>query len=118
MSKLSDKIKGQKLRRHLRVRSKLSGTAKRPRLSVFRSNRGLYLQLVDDSKGSTLVSAHAKELKSKGNKVELASALGKLLAEKAQKAGIKEIVFDRGAYRYHGRIKAVADAAREQDLVF
>ena len=118
MSKLSDKIKGQKLRRHLRVRSKLSGTAKRPRLSVFRSNRGLYLQLIDDSKGSTLVSAHVKELKSKGTKAELASALGKLLAEKAQKAGIKEVVFDRGSYRYHGRIKAVADAAREQGLVF
>lgn len=111
--------KARKERRQARVRSKISGSASRPRLNVFRSNRGMYLQLIDDSAGKTLFSAHVKELKDKKlNKTELATALGALLAEKAITAGIKEVVFDRSLYRYHGRVKAVADSAREKGLVF
>ncbi len=105
-------------RRRGRVRVKISGTALRPRLSVFRSNRGMFLQLIDDTKGKTLVSAHIKEVKEKGAKTELSLALGKLLAEKAQAKKISEIVFDRSSYKYHGRVKAVAEGAREGGLKF
>lgn len=113
------KTKAREARRQARVRAKISGTASRPRLNVFRSNRGIYLQLIDDSAGKTLFSAHAKEVKDKKlNKTELASALGALIADKALQAGLKEIVFDRSSYRYHGRVKAVADSAREKGLVF
>ena len=109
----------RKNRRQARVRAKISGTATRPRLSVFRSNKGMYLQLIDDVAGKTLVSAHVRELKEKKlKKVEASALLGKLLAEKAVALKIKEIVFDRSSYRYHGRVKAVADAAREQGLIF
>lgn len=111
--------KARKQRRQHRVRAKISGTAARPRLNVFRSNRGLYLQLIDDMAGRTLVSAHVREIKEKGlKKVEASAALGKIIADKAIALGIKEIVFDRSSYRYHGRVKAVADAARTQGLVF
>ncbi|MDD2257985.1 50S ribosomal protein L18 [Candidatus Falkowbacteria bacterium] len=105
-------------RRHGRVRAKISGTAARPRLSVFRSNKGLYLQLIDDVAGKTLVSARTKELKETGKKIDSAAALGKLLAEKAQAKKISAVVFDRSCYKYHGRVKAVAEGAREGGLKF
>lgn len=113
------KSKDRVIRRKKRVRAKIKGSANRPRLSVFRSNRGLYLQLIDDSNGTSIVSAHARELKDqKLNKTELATALGAIIAEKALAKDIKELVFDRNAYRYHGRVKAVADSVREKGLVF
>ena len=119
MMNVIKKEKARQKRRQMRVRAKISGTAARPRLNVFRSNRGLYLQLIDDTAGRTLVSAHVRELKEKSlNKTAAAGALSKLLADKALAAGIKEVVFDRSSYRYHGRVKAVAEAAREQGLVF
>lgn len=113
------KAKARVERRKNRVRAKISGTALRPRLSVFRSNRGLYLQLIDDLTGTTIVSAHSKELAAKKmNKTELAAELGNSLADKALAKNIKEIVFDRSSYRYHGRVKAVADSVRLKGLVF
>jgi len=116
-----EKIKQEKReRRRRRVRAKIFGTANRPRLSVFRSNAGMYAQLIDDERGHTLVSAHSREIK-KGkddDKKKVSFALGKLLAEKALKIKIKEVVFDRGGYKYHGRVKALADGAREGGLKF
>jgi len=107
-------------RRHRRIRGKVSGTAERPRLNVFRSNRGIEAQLVDDIAGKTLASAsHLGLAKSfKGNKSEQAEAVGKALAAAAKKAGIEACVFDRGGYLYHGRVKALADGAREGGLEF
>jgi large subunit ribosomal protein L18 len=107
-------------RRHRRVRGKLFGTAERPRLVVFRSNRGIEAQLVDDSEGKTLAAASWLYLKksSKGNKTEQAAEVGKLLAANAKKANVETIVFDRGGYLYHGRVKALAEAAREGGLKF
>ncbi len=105
-------------RRHNRVRAKISGSATRPRLSVFRSNQGMFLQLINDDLGKTLVSANQTEIKSKGNKTELAFQLGKLIADKAKAKKISTVVFDRGSYRYHGRVKAVAEGAREAGLIF
>jgi large subunit ribosomal protein L18 len=107
-------------RRHRRVRRKIVGTAERPRVAVFRSNRGIEVQLIDDVEGRTL--AHASHLgvkKSfKGSKTEQAAEVGKLLAAAAKKAGIETVVFDRGGYLYHGRVKALADGAREGGLTF
>ena len=106
-------------RRHQRVRGKVSGTAERPRLVVFRSNRGIEAQLVDDLEGKTLAAASWLHLKSfKGSKSEQAAEVGKLLADKAKQANIETVVFDRGGYLYHGRVKALADAAREGGLKF
>ena len=107
-------------RRHRRVRGKVSGTAERPRLVVFRSNRGIEAQLVDDLEGRTLAAASWLHLKGsfKGNKTQQAAEVGKLLAANAQKAGVERVVFDRGGYLYHGRVKALADGAREGGLVF
>jgi large subunit ribosomal protein L18 len=107
-------------RRHRRVRRKIAGTAERPRLAVFRSNRGIEAQLVDDLAGRTLASAsHLALGKSfKGSKTEQAAEVGKLLAANAKKAGIEVVVFDRGGYLYHGRVKALADAARQGGLSF
>ncbi len=105
-------------RRHGRVRAKVSGSAARPRLSVFRSNRGMFLQLINDENGQTLVSAKTQEIKSAGAKTDKALELGKLLAEKAKAKNITSVVFDRGCYKYHGRVKAVADGAREGGLQF
>jgi large subunit ribosomal protein L18 len=106
-------------RRHRRVRGKLFGTAERPRLVVFRSNRGIEAQLVDDLEGKTLAAASWLSLKSfKGNKTEQAAEVGKLLAQNAKKANVETVVFDRGGYLYHGRVKALADAAREGGLEF
>lgn len=119
MMNVIKKEKARQARRQARVRAKISGSAARPRLNVFRSNRGLYLQLIDDNAGRTLASAHVRELTGKSlKKVEAAEALGKLLADKALALGLKEVVFDRSSYRYHGRIKAVADGARAQGLIF
>ena len=106
-------------RRHRRVRGKVSGTAERPRLTVFRSNRGIEAQLIDDVAGKTLAASSALGLKSfKGNKVEQAAEVGKVLADAAKKAKIEAAVFDRAGYLYHGRVKALADAAREGGLKF
>jgi len=104
-----------------RVRKIISGTADRPRLSVFRSNKQIYAQIIDDMQGTTLANASSKvkEIeKSEGNKTEKAAMVGKLIAEKASAAGITEVVFDRGGYLYHGRVKQLADAAREGGLKF
>lgn len=107
---------------HTRIREKISGTTERPRLNVYRSLDHIYTQLIDDSTGATLASASTltkkgEEKKSGGN-IEAAKAVGKLIAERAQEKGIKKVVFDRGGYLYHGRIKALADAAREAGLEF
>lgn len=103
-----------------RIRKIIFGTADKPRLSVFRSNKEIYVQLVDDNTGKTLfaVSSRDKEIDVKGNKVEQAIAVGKALAEKAVSAGISNCSFDRNGYLYHGRVKALADAAREAGLKF
>ena len=108
-----------RLMRHARIRSKISGTSEVPRLSVFRSNKQIYAQIIDDEKKSTLVSDSSldKSLKlENGGNVEAAKAVGKLLAEKAKKAKITKVVFDRGGYLYHGRVQALAEAARENGL--
>ena len=113
--------KAKQTKRHRRVRAKVQGTAYMPSLSVFKSNKGFYLQLIDDDAdtGKTLVSANMKEVKKgKKKKSEKAFELGKVLAEKAQEKKIKKVVFDKGSYRYHGQIKAVAEGAREGGLDF
>jgi large subunit ribosomal protein L18 len=102
---------------HNRIRAKLSGTAERPRLNVYRSLNHIYAQVIDDQAGQTLVSASTIKLKTGGN-VAAAKEIGKAVAEKAVEKGIKKVVFDRGGYLYHGRIKALADAAREAGLEF
>ena len=108
-----------RLRRHRRVRKHISGTAERPRLVVFRSNRGIEAQLVDDLNGTTLASASWLALKSfKGGKSEQAAEVGKLLAKNAKQAGVDACVFDRAGYLYHGRVKSLADGAREGGLTF
>ncbi len=103
--------------RHKRVRAKISGTKERPRLSVFRSGRHIFLQLIDDKTGKTLVSISDFKMK-KDKKVNLAQEAGKRLAESAKEKNIKKIVFDKGGYKYHGRVKAVAEGAREGGLNF
>ena len=105
--------------RHKRVRNKIAGTAECPRLDVYRSNKNIYAQVIDDVAGVTLASASTldKEV-SKGTKTEQAVVVGKLVAERAVAKGISEVVFDRGGYLYHGRVKALADAARENGLKF
>jgi large subunit ribosomal protein L18 len=108
-----------RLRRHRRVRGKISGTAERPRLVVHRSNRGISAQLVDDDSGRTLAAAGWSSLaKAAGSKTEQAAEVGKALASAAKKAGVEECVFDRGGYLFHGRVKALADGAREGGLRF
>jgi len=101
------------------IRTKVSGTADKPRLSVFRSNTSLYLQIIDDKKGVTLVSASSKEVGAVKNvNTETAKKTGLLLAEKAKSVGVSSVVFDRNGYLYHGKVKAVADGAREGGLIF
>ena len=110
-----------RLMRHARIRSKISGTGEVPRLSVFRSNKQIYAQIIDDEASKTLVSASSidKELKlENGGNTEAAVKVGELLAKRAKKAKITKVVFDRGGYLYHGRVKALADAARENGLEF
>jgi len=101
---------------HHRIRKNIKGTAERPRLSVYRSNKSIYCQLIDDTKGYTL--AFASSIQIKGAGLEQAVAVGKEIAEKALAAGVKNVVFDRGGYLYHGRVKALADSAREGGLQF
>jgi large subunit ribosomal protein L18 len=106
-------------RRHRRIRGKISGTAERPRLVVFRSNKGISAQLIDDDSGKTLAGASWVGLKSfSGNKTEQAAEVGKTLAAAAKEAGVETCVFDRGGYLYHGRVKALAEGAREGGLRF
>ncbi|MDH7499623.1 MAG: 50S ribosomal protein L18 [candidate division NC10 bacterium] len=112
-----------RIKRHRRVRKKVVGTRERPRLSVFKSNRHIYVQLVDDDAGHTLTAASSLspqivEGKEWGDKKGVAKAVGKLVGEAALRANIKKVVFDRGGYRYHGRVKALADGAREAGLEF
>ena len=110
----------QRIKRHNRVRGKISGTAERPRLCVFRSESNIYAQVIDDVAGSTLVSASTVEKAFEGNGGNVAAAkkIGALVAERALKKGIEEVVFDRGGYIYHGRVKALAEGAREGGLKF
>ncbi len=116
---MSTSVREARLRRHRRVRGKVSGTADRPRLVVFRSNKGIFAQLVDDETGRTLASASWLAQRSfKGTKTEQAAAVGKALAQAAMNAGIKHCVFDRAGYLYHGRVKALAEGAREGGLRF
>jgi len=107
----------RRLRIRSRFKSTVAGTAERPRLSVFRSNKQIYAQLIDDENGSTIASASSLEdKKAKGNKIDQAKLVGKEIAEKAKKAKISTVVFDRSGYLYHGRIKSLAEAARENGL--
>ena len=103
-----------------RIRKNISGTSTRPRLSVFRSNKQIYAQVIDDVNGVTITSAssHVKDITQKVNKTDQAKLIGKEIAENASKAGIKEVVFDRNGYLYHGRVKALAESARENGLKF
>jgi large subunit ribosomal protein L18 len=108
-----------RVRRHARVRAKISGTAEAPRLCVYRSNKNIEAQLIDDVKGNTLVSSSSMSLKlENGSNIEAAQKVGKDIAEKALAKGLKKIVFDRSGYIYHGRVKALAEAAREAGLEF
>jgi len=113
-----------KLERRVRIKHRIRkivfGTATKPRLSVFRSNKEMYAQLVDDNAGTTLVavSSRDKEIEATGSKLEVAKAVGKAIAEKAQKAGLETVSFDRNGFLYHGRVKALAEAAREAGLKF
>jgi large subunit ribosomal protein L18 len=120
---MSEKSRQARLRRHRRVRAKISGTAERPRLNVFRSLGQIYVQVIDDVAGHTLASASTIDRELRGqvdgkNKTEAAKMVGALVAQRAQALGIKQVVFDRGGYRYHGRVKALADGAREAGLEF
>lgn len=119
MVKKTDR-KMERQRRHLRVRRKISGTAERPRLCVFRSNTNIYVQVIDDVAGNTLVSASTldKEIKTKHANIAAAKELGALIAKKAKAKKIEEVVFDRGGYIYHGVVKELAEAAREGGLKF
>ena len=112
--------KAQRLKRHLRVRAKVSGTPERPRLNVFRSEKNIYAQIIDDVAGTTLVSASTVEKGFEGNggNCDAAKKIGAVVAERALQKGIEEVVFDRGGYIYHGRIKALAEGAREGGLKF
>jgi large subunit ribosomal protein L18 len=101
-----------------RIRSRIFGTAQKPRLSVFRSNKDIYAQIIDDVKGSTLASASSKSLTDKITKSDKAVLVGKLIAEKAREAGVETVIFDRNGYLYHGRVKCLADGAREGGLKF
>lgn len=102
----------------LGIRRKISGTSGRPRVSVFRSNKGIYGQIIDDIKGVTLAAASSKELGKEGVNVEVSKEVGKKLAEKAKAAGIDSVIFDRNGYPYHGKVKAFAEGAREGGLKF
>jgi large subunit ribosomal protein L18 len=109
----------KRVRIHDRIRKKISGTDERPRLSIYRSTAHIYVQIIDDRKGTTLVSASTVEAKSKtGGNLASAKQVGKAVADKAKAKGITKVVFDRGGYLYHGRVKALADAAREAGLQF
>lgn len=115
--------KAVRLKKHWRMRNRVTGTAERPRLSVFRSNSHMYAQIIDDTQGKTLAAASTLEKEAKSalentDTVEAAAYVGKLIAERAQEKGIKEVVFDRGGFLYTGKVQALADAAREAGLQF
>ena len=112
--------RGQRIKRHKRVRGKISGTAERPRLSVFRSESNIYAQIIDDVAANTLVAASSVEKGFEGNggNIEAAKKVGAMIAERALAKGIEEVVFDRGGYVYHGRVQALAEGAREGGLKF
>ena len=112
--------KAQRLHRHKRVRGKVNGTPERPRLNVFRSETNIYAQIIDDTKGITLVSANSLEkgFECEGTKTDAAKKVGEVIAERAKAKGIDTVVFDRGGYLYHGRVKALAEGAREGGLQF
>ncbi|HEV2833234.1 MAG TPA: 50S ribosomal protein L18 [Hanamia sp.] len=117
---MSTKISARQKIRY-RIRKKISGSAAKPRLSVFRSNKDIYVQLIDDASGTTLASASSREkdiAAQKANKVDISKMVGEAIAKKSQELGIKDVVFDRSGYLYHGRIKAVAEGAREGGLQF
>jgi large subunit ribosomal protein L18 len=116
MSKLTQQQ--ARRRRHARVRGKVRGTTERPRLAVFRSNRTIYVQLIDDVQGTTLCSADSRATGDAGDKSAQAKAVGQMIAERAKAAGVDTVVFDRGGFLYHGRVKALADGAREGGLNF
>lgn len=122
MSKIAQARRTGRIRRHRRVRKKIHGTASRPRLAVFRSNRHLSVQVINDDAGSTLAAASTLEADQRsagsGASVDAASRVGQLIAERSKAAGIEKVVFDRGGFAYHGRIAAVASAAREAGLEF
>jgi large subunit ribosomal protein L18 len=111
-----DRKRRARVRRHVRVRKRISGSGQRPRLVVYRSNRHIYVQLVDDIEARTLASANDVEASASGDKTERAKAVGKLIATRAREAGIERVVFDRGGRLYHGRVAALAEAAREEGL--
>ena len=110
-------VRERQARIHKRVRKIINGTASRPRLNVFRSNKSIYVQVIDDVTGHTIASASTKEA-GKGTKIEQANAVGKMIAQRANETGVTTVVFDRGGYLYHGRVKAVAEGAREGGLQF
>ena len=115
--------KGRRVMRHARVRRKVKGTSERPRLAVFRSLNHVYAQIIDDSQGVTLVAASTidgelREQRDGKAKAETSKGVGQLIARRAKEHGVTQVVFDRGGYKYHGRVKALADAAREEGLVF
>ena len=121
--KLKSDTDYKRKRRHMHIRNRLVGTAERPRVCVFRSINHIYAQIIDDSAGNTLVAASSQEQAGKGGaaesaKIGVAAAVGKLVAERAKAQGITQVVFDRGGYKFHGRVKALADASREAGLVF
>ena len=114
-------VRAARLRRHQRIRKRLSGTTARPRLSVFRSLNQIYAQIIDDTIGRTLAAASSFDAALRGttgSKTDRAKAVGTAIAERAREAGVRQVVFDRGGYLYHGRVKALADAARENGLEF
>ena len=117
MAKTSQKVL-DRARVRRRIRAKIAGTAARPRLAVFRSNKYIYAQVIDDASGRTLAQANSREGSVSETGVAASAAVGKLVAERAKEAGVDTVVFDRGGYRYHGRVKAVADGAREGGLQF
>ena len=118
MKNLEKTKRENRIKRHNKVRSKVFGSAEIPRLSVYRSNKGLFIQLIDDQVGVTLASINDKEIKSGKTKAEKAKEAGKLIAKKAKEKKIDKVIFDRGGCKYHGRVKAIADGAREEGLKF
>jgi large subunit ribosomal protein L18 len=112
-------VRKARAKRRTRIRGKISGTPERPRVSVFRSNRGIYAQLIDDTRGVTIVAARSQEVDASGlDKTAAARKVGELLGQRARGAGVEKVVFDRSGYLYHGRVKSLAEGAREAGLVF
>lgn len=114
---MQKKLVGRK-KIHMRIRNKIFGTSKRPRLNVYRSNKFIYCQLIDDNTGVTLASASSKEVDQSGSKIEVSRRVGRLIGDKIKNLGITKIVFDRGGYLYHGRVRSLAEGAREAGINF